>query len=434
MASHLAKRFELAQLTQGSCILTHVLIIGIPLCMQINCQSHFTASDNKEEFTLHSRLKDATRGQLTGESHVDLPLLIWWTNEIFPRENRETLSKIKCNIGQCFATANRRYLNDRRTQAFIFYGTHTAPDDLPLPRQPWHFWALFHEESPLNNYILCHQNFLRLFNFTATSRSESDFPLTMQWIPNNDYFTSKSPISLALKNKLKKEKDYAPVLYIQSHCAVPSDRDRYVKELMKYIKIDSYGKCLNNKNIPKKFEDPADNLKNQDFYDFIAPYKFHLAFENSYLEDYMTEKLMRTLYLGSIPIYKGAPNAKQWMPNNKSVIFVDDFATPKELADFIKKLDEDDLEYESYLNFKTEGISNHLLQDAMTKRNWRVNTPGYPDMIQSYECYVCDEVTKYSTLKKAKITEPKYANRSHFGCSQPYTLLIHPDDVPHRDV
>ena len=44
----------------------------------------------------------------------------------------------------------------------------------------------------------------------------------------------------------------APVVYVQSSCDAPSDRDSYVTELMKFIKIDSYGKCLNNKQLPTK--------------------------------------------------------------------------------------------------------------------------------------------------------------------------------------
>ena len=32
----------------------------------------------------------------------------------------------------------------------------------------------------------------------------------------------------------------------------PSDRDIYVKALMEHIKVDSYGSCLHNKDLPEK--------------------------------------------------------------------------------------------------------------------------------------------------------------------------------------
>ena len=44
----------------------------------------------------------------------------------------------------------------------------------------------------------------------------------------------------------------APLVYVQSSCDAPSHRDLFVEELGKYIKIDSYGKCLNNKTLPKQ--------------------------------------------------------------------------------------------------------------------------------------------------------------------------------------
>lgn len=57
--------------------------------------------------------------------------------------------------------------------------------------------------------------------------------------------------SVEEKNKLLNS--ISPVLYMQSDCVTPLERDPYVVELMKYISIDSYGKCLHNKDIPNKY-------------------------------------------------------------------------------------------------------------------------------------------------------------------------------------
>jgi hypothetical protein len=38
-----------------------------------------------------------------------------------------------------------------------------------------------------------------------------------------------------------------------SNCKAPSGRHHYIQELMKYIPVDSYGKCLHNKDVPKNF-------------------------------------------------------------------------------------------------------------------------------------------------------------------------------------
>lgn len=45
-----------------------------------------------------------------------------------------------------------------------------------------------------------------------------------------------------------------------------------------------------------------------DKWEAIAPYKYHVAIENSSLDDYWTEKLADTFLGGAFPIYHGAPN------------------------------------------------------------------------------------------------------------------------------
>lgn len=58
-------------------------------------------------------------------------------------------------------------------------------------------------------------------------------------------------IPIDIKNKYLD--DIAPLLYIQSDCDTPLSRDYFVRELGKYIKIDSYGKCLKNKEFSKEY-------------------------------------------------------------------------------------------------------------------------------------------------------------------------------------
>lgn len=95
----------------------------------------------------------------------------------------------------------------------------------------------------MNNFLLSHGPGIRLFNYTATFRRESDYPLTLQWLPSLDYLLAPVAVSLAEKNQLRRE-GLAPVLYMQSHCDVPSDRDRYVQELMKYIQVQCRDTCM----------------------------------------------------------------------------------------------------------------------------------------------------------------------------------------------
>ena len=55
-------------------------------------------------------------------------------------------------------------------------------------------------------------------------------------------------------------------------------------------------------------------------FNFAAKYKFHLAFENSICDDYITEKFVRPFHLGSIPVYFGSDSARDWAPRRDAII------------------------------------------------------------------------------------------------------------------
>lgn len=349
-----------------------------------------------------------------------LPVIVWWSGSLNvydkPRE-------IKCGGVSCYSTRNRTWLSSEQTKSVFFYGTELDPEDLPLPKMPHHEWALLHEESPMNNYMLVHGPMINLFSHTSTFRRESDFPLTTQHIPSTSYLLDRKPISLQTKNRLRTTEELAPILYVQSHCDVASDRDRYVKELMKYIKVDSYGACLNNKQLPPDLRDPVESMGSEKFLTFIARYKFHLAFENALCDDYITEKLFRSVHVGSVPIYRGSPTAGDWMPNEHSIIMANDFDSPEQLASFIKEIDVDDLRYDKYLTYKQKGLENSLLEKELKDRPW---LQGRTDVnfISAFECHVCRKISAgYSGIEKDKSDAGEADKRSHLRCPQPYPAV-----------
>ncbi len=65
------------------------------------------------------------------------------------------------------------------------------------------------------------------------------------------------------------------------------------------------------------------------------------------LDDYITEKLWGTLASGTLPVYYGAPNIKLHAPAH-SIIFVDDYETSQDLANYLIRLTKDKALYESY--------------------------------------------------------------------------------------
>ncbi|XP_053735433.1 alpha-(1,3)-fucosyltransferase 11 [Synchiropus splendidus] len=371
-------------------------------------------------------------GNSDQRSNRELPILLWWSGGLFPHFPGDT-ERIDCAKSSCLATSNRKVQRYRRTASIIFYGTDFRAYEAPLPRLRHQTWALFHEESPMNNFVLSHAPGIRLFNYTATFRRESDYPLSLQWLPSLSYLLQPAALSLQHKNQLRRE-GLAPVLYLQSHCDVPSDRDRYVRELMKHIQVDSYGKCLNNRPLPAHLEDTSTATgEEQSFMSFVARYKFHLALENAVCPDYMTEKLWRPLHQGCVPVYRGSPSVADWMPNDHSVIVIDDFASPKALADFLTFLDQNDVEYSRYLEFKNpELVTNTRLLEALHSREWGVNDMSKPNYLNGFECFVCDQENE-RLAKERRPPQARMANNAHMGCPLPTPGFGDVQDLPSDD-
>lgn len=372
---------------------------------------------------------------------VDLPVLLWWSPGLFPHFPGDS-ERIECALGACVASRDRRARADPRTRALLFYGTDFRAADAPLPRLAHQSWALLHEESPLNNFLLSHGPGIRLFNLTATFSRHSDYPLPLQWLPGAAYLRRPAP---PLRERAEwRRRGYAPLLYLQSHCDVPSDRDRYVRELMRYIPVDSYGKCLQNREPPTvRLQDTATaTTEDPELMAFLSRYKFHLAMENAICNDYMTEKLWRPMHLGAVPVYRGSPSVRDWMPNNHSVILIDDFESPQKLAEFIDFLDKNDEEYMKYLAYKQPGgITNQFLLDNLEHREWGVNDPMLPNYLNGFECFVCDhelarldaEKAHESSPRDIPVPEPHIAQLSHMNCPVPTPGFGKVEEIPEND-
>lgn len=61
-------------------------------------------------------------------------------------------------------------------------------------------------------------------------------------------------------------------------------------------------------------------------------YKFVIAFENSCVEDYVTEKFFDPLLVGAVPIYFGAPNIDELVPRDNCYVDVRKYKTADALA------------------------------------------------------------------------------------------------------
>lgn len=342
------------------------------------------------------------------------PTILWWTKG-FPgtMETKYCSANIKCDV---FSTDNATVLH--RVDAYLFYGSNIVLDKLPLPRKSKHIiWGLYHEESPRNMEELMNENLLNLFNLSSTYSRYSDVPYPLQYLESiEDIVSTKYFVPTAEKNKLLNE--ISPVIYLQSDCETSTERDVYVEQLMKFINIDSYGECLKNKVMPKKFqEDYLNNLNEDEFLNFVARYKFVVAIENGVCEDYITEKFWRAIKVGTIPIYLGSPTIKDWFPNNKSAILLHDYPTPEVMSRHLNELLKDDDLYESYLEHKIKGvIKNKKLSEEFRLRPYQNDSLN---VIHQFECLVCK---KLHEMRKGDI-EVNIVSKRHYNCPKPISAL-----------
>ncbi|MBU2616326.1 MAG: hypothetical protein KKC19_04445 [Nanoarchaeota archaeon] len=168
----------------------------------------------------------------------------------------------------------------------------------------------------------------------------------------NDYPFSKY-MKLPLKRninfeKIKKEKiKFCNFIYSQEI----NPRNNFFKELNKYKRVDSPGRCMNNMpSISHKSPKESRLSKNwvKSKLDFINQYKFTIAFENRTEDGWTTEKLTHPLLVGSIPIYFGNKKVGKDF-NSKCFINANDFKSVEEVVKHIVKVDTDNRLYQQYL-------------------------------------------------------------------------------------
>jgi hypothetical protein len=116
-------------------------------------------------------------------------------------------------------------------------------------------------------------------------------------------------------------------------------RERFFRLLSEYKKVDSGGMLWNNVggSVPNKL-------------DFVAKYKFNIAFENSSVYGYTTEKIMDAMVANSLPIYWGNKAVGKDF-NKKSFLDANDFPSLEALVERVVELDSND---EMYLQMLQE--------------------------------------------------------------------------------
>ncbi|KAK7099546.1 glycoprotein 3-alpha-L-fucosyltransferase A-like [Littorina saxatilis] len=210
----------------------------------------------------------------------------------------------------------------------------------PSKRPEGQVWALFLLESPYHTAELPDGR-LGLFNWTATYRHDSTIVAPYEkYVPFNASVLSRPPAKNYALGKTKK------VAWFVSNCGAQNGRLQYARELAQHIQVDIYGGC-GDLTCPRHEQSRCFQMLDTD-------YKFYLAFENSNCRDYITEKFfINGLQHDVIPIVMGAhPDDYLRASPPNSFIHVDHFDSPKHLAAYLTKLDQDDRLFNQYFTWK----------------------------------------------------------------------------------
>ncbi len=100
---------------------------------------------------------------------------------------------------------------------------------------------------------------------------------------------------------------------------------------------DGYSFGISHISSPLENQSYRGTVKGPKF-PILAQYDFCLCFENSSFPGYVTEKIFDCFATGTIPIYRGAPNITEFLPED-SFINLLDFNSRSELLDYISNMD-----------------------------------------------------------------------------------------------
>uniref|UniRef100_A0A9J7XJK5 Fucosyltransferase n=1 Tax=Cyprinus carpio carpio TaxID=630221 RepID=A0A9J7XJK5_CYPCA len=265
-------------------------------------------------------------------------------------------------IHGCHLTNDRGLFNQAHGVMFHHRDISGDLSNMPqLPRPALQKWVWWNMESPTNTNPIPLLN--DLFNLTSSYRWDSDIPVPYGRIKESTEEEKK--YTIPKKDKL--------VCWIVSHYNSHFKRSHYYTELVKFINVSTYGRQFNNQ------------VNDKEYSNIVSSCKFYLSFENSIHRDYVTEKLFNALALGAVPVVIGPPreNYELFIPS-KAFIHVDDFPSPKELADHLTLLDQNEDLYMQYFTWRERFVS-------------KATSFGL-----EHACWICDHIRRNKHYKVVK--------------------------------
>ena len=148
------------------------------------------------------------------------------------------------------------------------------------------------------------------------------------------------------------------ISFLARNCGSRNNREQVVQDLIQQVRVDAMSSCLHNHDKPpedKNLPWISNKIK------LLHAYKFHAAFENGNVRDYVTEKVYTALAAGTVPIYMGAPNIDEFVPKG-SIIRVDSFEDTAALAKHIQECLTNETLYQSYHDWRDRPLNSEFVE------------------------------------------------------------------------
>ena len=298
------------------------------------------------------------------EAQAEKIILLFWSN-LWGRPAKRAEGFLKKGVGEgqcpvsCEVTANRSRAKD--AHAFVVH----ARDPRPLPPSKNVPWILTSLENPVYTPVLTKPQYMSQFHLLRSYRLDSDFPTPLFKKPSLD-----PPIPFSNKT--------GGIMAAFSNCE--RVRTEYLRQLIKYVPVDSYGGCLHNKDgLTRRYKSDFKGLKSK----LQRTYKFSITFFNQDCDYFVDDQILHALNAGSVPVVMSTDKIYEFLPGNlkKSIVNVRDFKSPQELAERLKFLMNNETEYNKYLEWKTKGLG--YIDDTVIGKYWNRQFHHWCEVCQS---------------------------------------------------
>lgn len=260
--------------------------------------------------------------------HIKIPGMIYileWTSRHkepyrWMPMKRECFIRRQCRYQNCYLTDNVEYFDDvTNFDVILFNLVSLSPRrDMLFPgnRSDDQIYMFVSTESAANYAMKADYNMF--FNWTWTYKVNSDVPFTYLAVWNKKgkvigpaynmtWVKRMKPTSKHVIKKLQNKRIAAA--WFASNCKAINQRLQFVTqlqyEMVPYgLKLDIFGRC-GNRQCPRG--------RMQDCYGLLETnYYFYLAFENSFSEDYITEKILTAAEHYTVPVLFGGANYSRY--------------------------------------------------------------------------------------------------------------------------